>query len=220
MSQVSDKNPKAKLYHVTRAENAELIKQQGFKVGFGITEGGEAAEKARRILAGEEDEYEPWDIYAEEEPEEARARRVFNDLLSRARHKVNPDLPDHEGSIFFWSHPDEAEYRRGALSSRTAEQLVTLVVDASKVPCRCYEADISLTDALFNEVEANLEDAEVCADYVAPPEDFDWSLCRRMDKLAERYYKKMKPFTGRPKYGKEVLCPCDIPKEAIEGLKS
>jgi len=215
VSQVPDKNPKAKLYHVTRAENAELIKQQGFRVGFGITEGGEAVEKARRILAGEAEEYE--DVFAGEEPAEARARRVFNDLLDRARATVNPELPSHASSIFFWSSPQEAAYRRLLVQDKTREKMETLIVDASKIPCRCYEADIGLTDALFNEVEMELEVAEVCADHVAPPEDFDWKACRTFDKLAEKYYRKMKPFSGKPKLGKEVLCPCDIPKEAIEG---
>jgi len=210
------------LYHVTTRENAELIKNQGFKAWFTHTEGGRAAEKARAILAKQDEELEEDErecLYDDEceISDEEMAREIFDQILAMNRRKVDPALPGHSGTVFFWSNPDEAEYRRRIVDSGSIRQHVILEVDPSKIPCQCYEADIELTDELFNEIMGNLDKAGFCAGQwgLGDEDEETEEFCDRLDDIATEYYRGMRPFSGRPKFGKEILCPCNIPKEAV-----
>ncbi len=214
-------NPKGTLYHVTTSPNAELIRQNGFDSSFRHAEGGEAAMLAEAILAGENVE----DFWVDQQTDEALTREVFNDILDQALGKVSKergkDLPRHWGSVFFWPNRLQAQFRRDMVAQNNpAQPYEILEVEASKIPCTCYEADIGKSDELFNEVGANLEVAVNCSNMGLWPHDPEEQeeareLCANLDRIAEDYYRGMKPFTGRQLAAKEVICPCDIPKEAL-----
>jgi hypothetical protein len=119
--------------------------------------------------------------------------------------------------VFFWSDPDRAQYMRMLIRARTHEPYEILQVQAGKIPCQCWEADFDDTDRLFAEIRGRLDDAEGCAGIIAPlDEGEEWEkFCDELEGIAKGYYEGMKPFTGKPKHGKEILCGCDIPREAV-----
>lgn len=222
-------NPSVPLYHVTRDVNAALIQRRGFDPGYARTEGGRAAVKAEMELAGEWDEEREWLWDYGERSEEERAREAFDAILDDALFKESrrrgAELPAHYESVFFWSDLSTARYRKELIERNTRMPYRIIEVDASKIPCRCYEADIAKTDALFDEIMENLEWAEGCANIAEPyledeKEEREYEkFCRHLERIAESYYKGMKPFSGKPKPGKEVLCPCSIPPDAIRSVR-
>ena len=202
----------ALLYHVTRPENAELIKRNGFQPGFYCAEGGEAHCAAQAILAGEEEPDLDW---GGETPEEVQAREIFNEILDANKPKGRPG---HDYAVFFWSHPDEAEIHERAMEERTGEPYVTLKVDASKVPCTCYEAPVHKVETLFDEIYSELPRSWECAPSGGGPQDEETEkFCEMLDRLARSYYRQMRVYRGDARRGVEVLCPCEVPPDAIVG---
>lgn len=199
---------------MTTEPNARLIKEKGFDSTFRHTEGGEAAALAAAILAGEDEE--GFD-FGYEMPRESLAREYFDEVLNDAHHKVSKErkesLPGHQESVFFWPSKDEAQYRKTILRNSTYP-LKIIAVDSSKIPCDCYEADISYTDTLFDIIYTDPD--RVARILNTGPEDKeDEVVLGELDDLAYRYYHTMQKYTGKQREGKEVLCPCDIPVDAI-----
>ena len=200
------------LYHVTRPENAELIRRHGFQPGFYCSEGGEAHCAAQAILASEEEPELDW---GGEEPKDVQARQIFNEILDANRPKGRPG---HDYAVFFWAHPDDARYAERTMEAKTHEPYVTLAVDPDKVPCRCYYAPYHKSETLFDEIYAGLPHSWDCAPSGSGPEDEEArKFCDMLDQLARSYYRQMRLYRAEPKRGVEVLCPCEIPPEAIVG---
>jgi len=201
----------ALLYHVTRPENAELIKREGFKPGFYCAEGGEAHCAAQAILAGEEEE--PEIDYGGETPEDVQAREIFNEILHANKPK---DRPGHDYAVFFWASPRDARYTEMEMEAKTHEPYVTLKVDASKIPCKCYHAPYHKAETLFDEIYSELPRSWDCAPSGSGPQDEETEeFCKMLDRLAKSYYRQMRLYRGEEKSGVEVLCPCEVPPEAI-----
>lgn len=225
-----DMNPPLHLIHRAPAENAELILQEGFDPTF--PPGMHGTVLARCKLRGLEPNEEEWIrcLYDEDTSDEAQARRIFNAVLDRARNNIDPSLPGHDReAVFFWpsvAAADEIYQENIERAEKEGYKLghsCQIVVDASKVPCECYEGDSGIVGSLYWLIYNNLDLAEACVSGKVPP---IWdaptffsamNLCAVLDELASAYYKLMEPIDEKTPYKphQEVLCPCAIPTDAI-----
>jgi len=224
-----DKNPPLHLIHRTAFENAKLILKEGFDPT--LPTGSNAILLARCKLRGLEPEQEEFFrcvLEEEDDDYENRARKVFNEVLDRARE--DPDLPGHEReAVFFWPSATAADklYAQNIEKAKEAGQSLTpscqLVVDAEKIPCECYEGDAGVVGSLYWLIHNNLDLAEACLKGETPSgleaQDFFDHIrgCAAMEGLAKHYYDTMQPIDDKTPYKplREVLCPCEIPKEAV-----
>ncbi|MEM0142686.1 MAG: hypothetical protein QXL94_01830 [Candidatus Parvarchaeum sp.] len=190
------------LYHVTRNVNAKVIANKGMYPGMPHSEGGLASAIATN-------EYlENW-----EENEEEQAREAFDQFMNEAAMKY-PNKPRHNNAVFFFSNINDANYSKLKIDSYYGAGSGKIIkVDASKINCTLWEADWHLSDRLFSECLNNLDDAQLCL------EGLNESKCSRFDRLAERYYRQMKIWDGKPKPGIEVIAGCIVPKEAIVNIE-
>lgn len=207
-------NPAKPLYHVTGTARAALIRKQGFVPGILPSEAG-AEEYAQAELAGED-----LDWYESEMSEEARAREAFDVYMREAYRDArqrDPHVPDHTDAVFFWDDKGMALSAKRAMQQNTAHPFTVLEVDASKIPCRCYQASNTLADDLFSTIEGDLETAEACAGITGfyDEEEEEEANCERFDQMARDYYRTVKPWDGRSNPENEIMCPCEIPPEAI-----
>lgn len=206
-------NPAKPLYHVTGLARAALIRKEGFVPGQIVSESAGMAEAAARAeLTGEE-----LDWYEDELSDEERAREAFDSFMDdawREARQKDPNVPQHTDSIFFWDDKQAAVDARRTVSWNTGEPWTILEVDPTKIPCRCYQADKGVSDDLFDTVMADLDAAEACAGITGYGDEEELD-CDKFDKIAKRYYRTVKPWDGRSNYDDEVMCPCEIPPDAI-----
>lgn len=193
------------LYHVTSNTCAKLASRYGLEPGFACAETLQSEALAQHILAGGTREnynlFEPGELDI--------ARDDFNELLNYFR---KPGYPGHDDSVFFWTSLLDA--RTWADETHGGGNPI-LEVDAGKVPCQCFVANNRLVEDLFQEVAGNPEYTRDCLngeDGVYPELK---EVCDNLDAMARSYYATMKPYQGGIMRHEEVLCPCDIPADAI-----
>jgi hypothetical protein len=208
------------LYHVTRTPNAELIRREGLQAGYLCAEGGQAACAAELRLAGEIEDEADW--YGDVElSDNVRTREAFNELLDDARRRVRPDAPSHSAATFWWSTLLDAALTRNGMQQSTGERYRIVVADADRMPGPFWSGDYDQSSRLFDTCRDRLEECESCAGVVGIGFETEAEAerrCRRYDRLAERYYQDLRPWHGGPDQGREIICDCSAPPEAIRDV--
>ena len=138
--------------------------------------------------------------------EDAEVRMVFNEYL-----------PLHNSSVFMWSDVNVAEAMREHMSQLTGDDYAIIEINALKIPCKCYYGDSSLAEELFDLIDSNaMEFVMISSEGVMDERDAELDAEAR--ELAERYIKSLTEInfrTAEPDPTKEVICPCDVPVDAI-----
>ena len=198
------------IYHVTTRYNAILAQRDGLIPAWTPAEAGEAAIRAEAIVKGEPEPEEIW----VEVPRERAAREVFNAILREVRYELNPNLPSHESSVFFWATRATAEYRKSLIKD-PLYPLVILEVEAARIPCQLYQASIRTSDDLFDICYADPYALENVVIYGNEPDEEVQISLDEAYAIARRYYQDMRPWTGETRDDIEILAPCVVPPEAI-----
>lgn len=205
---ISDQIPiMPRLFHVTTRLKAENILKEGLEPGRTTSESEFAILMAEKELGISRDDDDFWDRAGWDDSgssSEQQAREMMSDILGETRPK---GMPDHDRSLFFWTVEDQALGHRSAMDRKDQFfRYVVLEVDSEKVPCECFEAESDLVELLFDDLQNH------SGEFASPADEEDED---RFYEEAEAYYKSMNRWDGKKDEGLEVLCPCDVPKEAI-----
>lgn len=199
------------LYHLTTSSCAKLAQLIGLEPGFACAETMQSEGLAQHLLSG--GRREDYDLFQDDDLDIARYE--FNDLLNLHRPR---GYPGHDDSIFFWTNFADA-LRWASDTNRRGEPI--LEVNPEKVGCECFVANNRLVEDLFQEVAGNIQRTEQCIE----GENFEsddlelHQICDDLDAMARSYYATMKTYDGKDHPGKEILCPCDTPPDAIVGTR-
>jgi hypothetical protein len=177
-------NPKIHLYHFSPMRNRERVLQQGLdhKEECRVREKEEVKEKLlRKGVSIEEIERfteEDWEKEFEEDSE------------IRARENLDYHLPIQADALFFFKEIPPSLPRGEALFR----------VRADKIICPCYEANLSLSEEIFDQYILELNE-----DFTETIEQYQKSI-RRLDSRENRY-------------PTEVMCHCNVSPNLIEEVR-
>ena len=155
----------------------------------------------------------------QENEEEGMESRDIKDQFDHIMRIFKPaGLPNHDSAVFFWKQP----------KSRIDIHEAEIVVNADHLPCQCYEVPIQYSNAVYSNLVALVEkyDLNACLQYRTKMDTLDHlddmnfaDLCRSILENASDHYKNMIPYNPSVIDTKEVMCPCNIPKELILNVR-
>ncbi len=196
----------ADLFHVTTKWKAKQILRNGMKSGMPTSE----EEGYLRAYMEEHD----IDYVTPEVIDEYHEDKYMGDVQQSAeklaREKLNELLPNHYGSLFFWTNEEEAKDMENIMERKNGKDYVVIGVNSDELKKDAYVADFELSDEIFSELEELYSKS-----YSYEEEE---KIMDRVYDMVKDYQDSVEVYDEHEDESLEVLYPDDIPLDAIVSI--